>query len=87
MKVVSKVSQTRKSNMSSIPNTFAFAFIRNWLSDKKHEKQRAKYFIGNFSQDEIGLVMKELKWLARNFKGLDIMSIEDKNGNITQIIL
>ncbi len=40
MKVVSKVSQTRKSSMSSIPNTFAFIFIRNWLVDKKHEKQR-----------------------------------------------
>lgn len=87
MKIISKISQARKSNITNIPNALSFPFIKNWLIDNKHAKQREMYFIGNFSKDEANLVMKEVKWLARNFKGLDILSIEDSNGNITQIIL
>lgn len=87
MRIVSKPSKSRRASTSSIPNTFAFTFIRNWLSDKQYAKEREQYFIGNLSSKEVSLAMKEIKWLARNYKDLDIISIEDSSGNTTKIIL
>lgn len=87
MRIVSKPAKSKRASMSNIPNTFAFTFIRNWLSDKQYEKEREEYFIGNLSSQEVSLTMKEIKWLSRNFKDLDIISVEDSSGNITQVIL
>ncbi|GAA0102726.1 MULTISPECIES: hypothetical protein [Paraclostridium] len=87
MRIVSKPAKSKRASMSNIPNTFAFTFIRNWLSDKQYEKEREEYFIGNLSSQEVSLAMKEIKWLSRNFKDLDIISVEDSSGNITQVIL
>ena len=48
---------------------------------------REQYFIGNLSGQQINLTMKEIKWLTKTFKELDIVTIEDRDGNITQISL
>ena len=87
MKIVSKTPKSKRASMRNIPNTFAFAFIRNWLSDKQYSKEREMYFVGDLSTEEVSLVMKEIKWLARNFKDLNIISVEDCSGNITEIII
>ena len=63
------------------------SIIRNWLSDMKYEEDREQYFIGNLSGQQINLTMKEIKWLTKTFKELDIVTIEDRDGNITQISL
>ena len=34
MKIIAKSMKSKRANVSSIPNTFAFTFVRNWLSDK-----------------------------------------------------
>lgn len=87
MKIVSKSLRNRKSNVNNIPNVMAFTFIRNWLSDNKYKAEREQYFIGNLSPQQINLTMKEIKWLSRTYKELDIITVEDSNGNITQISL
>ncbi|MGL4796805.1 MAG: hypothetical protein ACRDB0_02640 [Paraclostridium sp.] len=87
MKIVNKSVRSRKSGVNNIPNVMAFTFIRNWLSDNKYKSEREQYFIGNLSSQQISATMKEIKWLARTFKELDIITIEDSNGNITQISL
>lgn len=87
MKKVSKLVKSNRTNVSNIPNAFIFTFIRNWLLNKQYTKEREKYFIGDLSSEEVSLVMREIKWLTKNFKGLDIITIEDNNGNKTQILL
>ena len=87
MKIVAKSIKSKRANVSNIPNTFAFTFVRNWLSDKNHAKEREQYFIGNLSSQEVSLAMKEIKWLSRNYKDLDIITVEDSGGNITKVII
>ena len=87
MKIVAKSIKSKRANVNNIPNTFAFTFVRNWLSDKSYAKVREQYFIGNISSQEINLVMREIKWLAKSYKNLDIITIEDSKGSITQVVL
>ncbi|MGL5641844.1 MAG: hypothetical protein ACRDDM_06220 [Paraclostridium sp.] len=87
MKIIAKASKSKRANVNNIPNAIAFTFIRNWLTDKKHEKEREAYFIGKLSSSEINLAMKEIKWLSRSYKDLDIITVEDTNGNITKVII
>ncbi len=87
MKIVAKSIKSKRANVSNIPNTFVFTFVRNWLSDKNHAKERAQYFIGNLSSQEVNLIMREIKWLAKTYKNLDIITIEDSKGSITQVVL
>ena len=65
----------KKGNQSNIPNVFAFTMIRNFLNDKSYEEMRREYF------------MRDIKWLFREYKGLDVITIENKKGDITKFIL
>ncbi len=87
MKIISKSIKLKKANMSNIPNAIAFTFIRNWLSNKQYSKEREKYFIGSLSPKEVSNAMKEIKLLFKTYRDLDIITVEDKLGNITKIIL
>ena len=87
MKIIAKPAKAKRQNIINIPNTIAFTFIRNWLSDKKYASEREQYFIGNLSSQEVSLAMKEIKWLSRNYKDLDIITVEDSGGNITKVII
>jgi hypothetical protein len=87
MKIVNRKVNNKRVNVKNIPNIMTFSFIRNWLSDSKYEEDREQYFIGNLSGQQINLTMKEIKWLTKTFKELDIVTIEDRDGNITQISL
>lgn len=87
MKIISKSIKSQKPNMSNIPNAIAFTFIRNWLSDKQYSKEREEYFIGSLSPQEVSKAMREIKWLSKTYRDLDIITVEDKVGNITKIIL
>ncbi|MGL5714416.1 MAG: hypothetical protein ACRCX2_15460 [Paraclostridium sp.] len=87
MRIINRTLRSRKTNANNIPNVMAFTFIRNWLSDSRYKEEREQYFIGNLSSQQINLTMKEIKWLARTYKDLDIISVEDAKGKITQVIL
>lgn len=76
-----------KSNESNIPNVLAFGFIRNFLSDRQYEQIRREYFINNLSTNQVNQAMKDLKWLFRTYKGLDVMTIENPKGDISKFIL
>ena len=87
MKIVNRKVNNKRVNVRNVPNIMTFSFIRNWLLDSKYEEDREQYFIGNLSGQQINLTMKEIKWLTKTFKELDIVTIEDSDGNITQISL
>lgn len=77
----------KKGSHSSIPNIIAFTMIRNFLSDKSYEDMRKEYFIRKLKSNEFNQTMRDIKCLFREYKGLDVVTIENKKGDITKIIL
>ena len=77
----------KKGNQSNIPNVFAFTMIRNFLNDKSYEEMRREYFIRDLTPNEVNQSMIDIKWLFREYKGLDVITIENKKGDITKFIL
>lgn len=87
MRMKFKNHKNNRVNDSSIPNVLAFGFIRNFLSEKEYKDIREEYFIGDLNKSQINQAMSDIKWLFRNYKGLDVMTIEDAKGDITKFIL
>lgn len=87
MRMYSKSNKRSKPNESNIPSAFAFAFIRNFLTDKQHKETREEYFIGDLSQNQVNQAMKDIKWLFKTYKGLDVITIENTDGDISKFIL
>ena len=83
--ILGKKDIEKESN--NIPNVLAFTMIRNFLNDKNYKEMRKEYFIRNLSSDEVNKNMKDIKWLFKEYKELDVMTIENKNGDITKFIL
>ena len=87
MKIYTKSKNHNKGKESSLPNVFAYTFIRNFLTDKKYEETREDYFIGDLNNKQVNQVMNDIKWLCKNYKDLNVITIEDYDANITKIIL
>lgn len=87
MIMYSKNKGYERGNKNNIPNMFAFTMIRKFLNDKSYEKKRRNYFIKNLTSNQVNQSMKDIKWLFRECKGLDIVTIENKKGDITKFIL
>ena len=87
MRVKFKSYKNNRVNDSSIPNVLAYGFIRNFLSEKEYKNTREEYFIGDLNKFQVNQAISDIKWLFRNYKGLDVMTIEDSNGSITKFIL
>ena len=87
MRMKFKSHKNNRVNDSSIPNVLAFGFIRNFLSEKEYKDIREEYFIGDLNKSQINQAISDIKWLFRNYKGLDVMTIEDAKGDITKFIL
>jgi len=77
----------KKGNQNNIPNVLAFTMIRTFFNDKGYKDMRREYFIRDLSSSEINQSMRDIKWLFREYKGLDVITIENKKGNITKFIL
>ena len=77
----------KKGSQSSIPNVIAFTMIRNFFSDRSYEEMRKEYFIRKLNSSEINQIMRDIKLLFKEYKGLDVITIENKKGDITKIIL
>ena len=87
MIIYSRKKGYRKGNQRNIPNVLAFTMIRSFLNDKSYKDMRKEYFIRNLSSDEVSKNMRDIKWLFKEYKGLDVMTIENKKGDITKFIL
>ncbi|MGL4912117.1 MAG: hypothetical protein ACRC3Y_06725 [Romboutsia sp.] len=87
MRMYFKGTKRSRSNESSIPNAFAFTFIRNFLTDKQNKQIREEYFIGDLSSKQVNQAMQDIKWLFKSYKGLDVVTIENKDGDVSKFIL
>ena len=83
----SKSIKSKKANENNIPNMIAFGFIRAFLTEKNYSDLREEYFIGDLSKAQVNQVMSDIKWLFKNYKGLNVMTIEDVDGNLSKFIL
>ena len=87
MKVKVKSCKSKRVSENGVPNVFAFGFIRNFLTEKDYKDMREEYFIGNLDKVQVSQVMTDIKWLFKNYKGLNVMTIEDSKGDVTKFIL
>lgn len=87
MKMYSRKKGYKKGTESNVPNVFAFTFIRNFLTDKSYEDMRKEYFINNMGSNQVNQAMKDIKWLFKEYKGLDVITIENVDGDINKFIL
>lgn len=79
MRVVTKSKNPRKRSDSMVPNIMAYTFVRSFLTDAKFKKDREVYFKSDLTSKEINMIISEVKWLARNYKGLEVIQIEENN--------
>lgn len=87
MIIYARKSGYNKGNQSNIPNVLAFTFIRSFLTNKDYEEMRCEYFINNLNGKQINQAMSDIKWLFKEYKGLDVITIEDNKGDINKFIL
>lgn len=84
MKMYSKKSRKSKEAVSNVPNTIAYTVIRNFIVSKDFEEIMNSCFIKKLSKKQVNQLMSDIKWLFKNYKGLEVMTVEDSKGNLTK---
>lgn len=87
MRMYSRRKGQKKGTESNVPNVLAFTVIRNFLTDKSYEEMRKEYFINNLSSNQVNQAMKDIKWLFKEYKGLDVITMENVDGDVNKFIL
>ncbi len=87
MKMYLRKKGYKKGSTNNIPNVIAFTMIRNFFSEKSYEEMRKDYFINNLNPKQVNKAMKDVKDLFKDYKGLDVVTMENPQGNITKFIL
>ena len=87
MRIYSRKSGYKKGSESNIPNVLAFTMIKKVLSDRSYEEMRKEYFINDLNSRQINQAMKDIKELFKDYKGLDVITIGNTEGDITKFIL
>ena len=87
MKMYMKGSKRSKENSSPIPNTIAYAAIKNFLVSKEFEETREEYCIGKLDKKQVSQIMTDIKWLFRNYKDLEVLAMEDSDNKSIRFIL
>ena len=87
MKIYSESNKSKKANVNNIPNVFAFTFLRNFLTTKEYEETRKEYFINNLNKNQVNKCMSNIKWLFKNYNGLEVITIEKSDGSKSKFIL
>lgn len=87
MKISTRSNRRSKDSSNSLPNAIAFTAIRNFLVSKEFEETRSEYCIGNLNKQQVNQVMTDVKWLFKNYKGLEVLAIEDSENKEVKFVL
>ncbi len=87
MILYSRKNGTNKGNKNKIPNEISLLFIKNFITDEKYKDIRKKYYIKDLNKRQTDESMEYIKELLKGYKGLDIVTKQNKDGDITKIIL
>lgn len=75
MKMYMKSNMRSKEISNPIPNAIAYTVIRNFLLSKEFEESRKEYCIAKLDKNQINQIMSDIKWLFRNYKDLEVLTI------------
>lgn len=84
MKMYVTKHNRKKENVSSVPNAIAYKFIRGFITSNEFNEVAESLFIKKLNKQQVNTVMEEIKWLFRNYPGLEVMVKQDEKGNITR---
>ncbi len=87
MKMYMKSNMRSKEISNPIPNAIAYTVIRNFLLSKEFEESRKEYCIAKLDKNQINQIMSDIKWLFRNYKDLEVLTIEDSEHKSMRFIL
>lgn len=87
MKMYTRKNGYRKGTENNVPNVLAFTMIKNFLSDQSYKEMRREYFINNLDTKQVNQAMRDIKWLFKEYKGLDVITIENVDGDMNKIRL
>ena len=87
MKIYMKGSKRSKETSNPIPNTIAYAAIRNFLVSKEFAETREEYCIGKLNKTQVNQIMTDIKWLFKNYKNLEVLVVEDSENKSMRFFL
>ena len=87
MKMYMKSNKRSKEISNTIPNTIAYAAIKNFLVSKDFAETREEYCIGKLDKKQVTQIMMDIKWLFRNYNDLEVLELEDSNNRNIRFIL
>ena len=87
MKMYKQKFNRGKGSVNNIPNAIAYTFIRNYMNSKEFEEIAHSMFIKKMNKQQVSDAMTEVKWLFRNYPGLEVMPLQDEKGNVTRFEL
>lgn len=87
MKMYMKGNKRSRETSNPIPNTIAYAAIRNFLISKEFAETRDEYCIGKLDKKQVNQIMMDVKWLFKNYKDLEVLVLEDSDNKSIRFIL
>lgn len=87
MKMYMKGNKRSKESSSTLPNTIAYAAIKNFLVSKDFSEMREEYCIGELDKKQVSQIMMDIKWLFRTYKDLEVLVLEDANNKSIRFII
>lgn len=87
MKMYMKSNNHSKETSNLVPNTIAYATIKNFLISKEFTETRKDYCIGDLNKNQANQIMTDIKWLFKNYKDLEVLVMEDSENKSIRFIL
>ena len=87
MKMYMKSNKRSKETSSPVPNAIAYTAIRNFLVSKEFAETREEYCINNLDKKQVNQIMTDIKWLFKNYKDLEVLTMEDSEGKKIRFII
>ena len=87
MKMYLKDNKGSKETSNNVPNMIAYTAIKNFLVSNEFEETRSEYCIRNLDKQQVNQIMTDVKWLFKNYKDLEVLTIEDHENKTVRFIL
>ena len=87
MKMYMKGNKRSKESANPLFNKIGYAAIRNFLVSKEFKEARDEYCIAKLDKKQVNQIMTDIKWLFKNYKGLEVLIMEDSEGKKIRFII
>lgn len=87
MKMYLKDNKGSKETSNNVPNMIAYTAIKNFLVSNEFKEMRKEYCISDLDKNQVNQIMSDVKWLFKNYKDLEVLTIEDSKKKIVKFVL